>query len=874
MLENANGTDVVNTVNYYYDSANNTVKEVDTKGNSTTVQYDGLGREVKTIDKFDNYHIMEYNISGIGVGFNGMSYFVPASDRQSKENITEYTYDRHKRMTNEKVYEEYPNTFVESKYEYDFVDNVIAITDANNNLNEDGYTQTNTYDKLNRLITSKNANNEVITNVYDVFGNVTMQTITDSNGKESVLYQHTYTPDGKIITDRDNAQNSNMYTYDAMGRLTRTVDKDSKIHNNQYNELSVCDMQSHIKEEESVITKNYSYTTPYGAGTVYDIRGVYNEENNNYSAYINELSSYGYSKTGKPMYQKNIYTHPTGVANLAFIPTFRYNYDSEGNVVSSSNGVVYEEDNITFGATTLYEYDKNRISKIQTNGSSTRNTDNSVNARYEFYEDGKLKSVTYPTLTDGEELKSVYIYDGLSRLSNLVNYKGTNIISSYSYTYDNNGNILTTTQTVGEKTDNVNYTYDKLNRISSVYGSKGADSYYEYDMCGNRKVNYEQIDFISEENAEFRYDEEDKLYYANVGNNTTSIDYSANGYRYIKQENSAYPEFYVYDNDGRLHSIAEPVYITSGGEQKIVMYPVIQYIWGPDRVLVKTDVLANEQYYYLYNGHGDVVQIVDVSGNVVNSYDYDVWGNFLEKEETIENHFTYFGQTYDEATGLYYLRARYYDPTIGRFISEDPIKDGYNWYVYGNNNPVMYVDPSGENWIYNAWNWSEDAAWKGIALGVSAVGWKLSADLLRLAASGSGNTYTATSGSYASNLAKNDTGINKKVNDIIWDYGTSRGKNYISTPKISYEIPLGNGDLGAALHWVDIQVKATRRKNGSWYANVTITDDFDFTEFKNPFTQGSVLKGMLWAANDIAYFDTKWGLLDNVGVVIKYNRNY
>ncbi len=112
------------------------------------------------------------------------------------------------------------------------------------------------------------------------------------------------------------------------------------------------------------------------------------------------------------------------------------------------------------------------------------------------------------------------------------------------------------------------------------------------------------------------------------------------------------------------------------GTSLSVMFPITQYIWGPDRVLVKTDVLANEQYYYLYNGHGDVVQIVDVSGNVVNSYDYDVWGNFLKKEETIENHFTYFGQTYDEATGLYYLRARYYDPTIGRFISEDPIKTG------------------------------------------------------------------------------------------------------------------------------------------------------------------------------------------------------
>ena len=101
--------------------------------------------------------------------------------------------------------------------------------------------------------------------------------------------------------------------------------------------------------------------------------------------------------------------------------------------------------------------------------------------------------------------------------------------------------------------------------------------------------------------------------------------------------------------------------------------------------------------YYLYNGHGDVVQIVDRNGNIKNRYDYDVWGNFLTKDETIENHFTYFGQTYDETTGLYYLRARYYDPTTGRFTQQDPAEDGYNWYVYGNQNPIVYADYTGES---------------------------------------------------------------------------------------------------------------------------------------------------------------------------------
>jgi len=105
--------------------------------------------------------------------------------------------------------------------------------------------------------------------------------------------------------------------------------------------------------------------------------------------------------------------------------------------------------------------------------------------------------------------------------------------------------------------------------------------------------------------------------------------------------------------------------------------------------------LTGKSYYYLYNGHGDVVQIVDTSGNIVNQYDYDVWGNFITKEETITNHFTYFGQTFDETTGLYYLRTRYYDPTTGRFTQQDPAEDGYNWYIYGNQNPVMFVDVDG-----------------------------------------------------------------------------------------------------------------------------------------------------------------------------------
>jgi RHS repeat-associated protein len=89
--------------------------------------------------------------------------------------------------------------------------------------------------------------------------------------------------------------------------------------------------------------------------------------------------------------------------------------------------------------------------------------------------------------------------------------------------------------------------------------------------------------------------------------------------------------------------------------------------------------------------------MTDEAGNIVNSYEYDAWGNVNEETqvEGISNPIKYAGEFQDPETGLYYLRARYYDPKIGRFTQEDPIRDEKNWYIYCGNNPVNFVDPSG-----------------------------------------------------------------------------------------------------------------------------------------------------------------------------------
>ena len=80
---------------------------------------------------------------------------------------------------------------------------------------------------------------------------------------------------------------------------------------------------------------------------------------------------------------------------------------------------------------------------------------------------------------------------------------------------------------------------------------------------------------------------------------------------------------------------------------------------------------------------GSITHVVDEEGNVLNRYEYDAFGDFTVKEETIQNRFGYTGEQYDPIAGLYYLRARFYNPVIGRFIQEDTYYgDGLNLQIW------------------------------------------------------------------------------------------------------------------------------------------------------------------------------------------------
>ena len=161
------------------------------------------------------------------------------------------------------------------------------------------------------------------------------------------------------------------------------------------------------------------------------------------------------------------------------------------------------------------------------------------------------------------------------------------------------------------------------------------------------------------------------------------------------------------------------------GNQQVIADVIDNQFYEADCYIRGTNLVAkynfwngkkSEYTYYTQNAHGDVVNLTDKDGKVTKSYKYDAFGVEKNIDENDTNTFRYCGEYYDKETATVYLRARNYNPSIGRFISRDSY-DGrneeplsLNKYTYCYNNPVFYFDPTGfDSYIFYLPEWEDEA---------------------------------------------------------------------------------------------------------------------------------------------------------------------
>ena len=360
---------------------------------------------------------------------------------------------------------------------------------------------------------------------------------------------------------------------------------------------------------------------------------------------------------------------------------------------------------ITFNGTEIYTktyaYRDVQHSSTQTNATNqpksivyTKGTSTKQNIQYTYYDaTGLLSDISY----NGNSIH--YSYDGgkLSRENNQL--LGMSRMKYYhdsgNISMDIKGNYTGGTAAISNSSS-TSYSYDGDRMMS--FGNQAC----EYDAMGNPTTYRGQ-------NAKWKGRQLSRL-----GDNF--LYYDGRGRRTRKNAIN-----FVYDCDGRL--IRQYNDDTNKPQTFIFYY---------DFEGVAAFKYNGTMYFYLRDAQGNIIAIVDRTGNIVVQYWYDAWGNHkVVTKSGVEitsadhvgnlNPFRYRGYYYDTETGLYFLQTRYYDPEVGRFLNRDSVQyadpetiNGLNLYAYCLNNPVEYVDPEG------TWGWS--SFWRGVANVLTGIG--------------------------------------------------------------------------------------------------------------------------------------------------------
>ena len=660
---------------YEYDAAGQVTKTTDIYGNVTTAEYDGLGQMIRTADAEANaaptpyYSTLTYDVLG-----RLLMRQDPVDANTTAE--TRYDYDRNGNNTRTRV-KNGANSYAETSTQYNWRGKPEKALTA-------GTDTAYFYDPAGNALRMYTGELE----------NLAITGLDQASGADFHVTQYAYDTQNRVLSTTDALGKTESYLYDRNGNLMQTTDRKGQIIGYTYDALGNLTEKSARQNASAEKENIYTYTyNQFGQRT--QMSGT------------DQTSDYLYDNLGRMIKE----TLTGGV-------TKEYTYD----IANNRTGFVLRNGDETYPMSMQYTYDKlNRVSRI---------TSGNILTDYTYNRNGAISSEQIGDVTTS------YQYNRAGWITDLTSQTSAKTIQSHHYQYLPDGNVSAKESTVNAGTTNYSYLYDNAGRLTQEQiGSR--QQAYQYDPYGNRS----QMTVMDQESysTSYTYDQNNRLLYeiktTAAKSEQTTYQYDDNGnlsswFKGTLEERAATPAdesaSYTYDAYNRLtdfsRSNSNVCHYGYNGDNLRIFKDVNGYIrkksyW--DGSNLAAEIQANVVYkyyhgltgiifsktasvlsgYYYKNAHGDVTAVADDNQNVTQTYTYDAFGNQLSQSNNDTNPFRYCGEYFDTESNQIYLRNRYYDTATGRFITEDPIRDGANWYGYCGNNPIAYVDPNGTYYL-------------------------------------------------------------------------------------------------------------------------------------------------------------------------------
>ncbi len=659
---------------YSYDSVGNLIAKTDGNNRQTTYTYDLLGNLTSTTNPLNEVQEFTYNVNG------QLEKFI-----QADGSIIAYDYDKLDRLVSKKSGEE-PDIL----YGYDSDGRLVSMSDV---LGDATYE----YDQLNRIIKVIQADGNVISYEYDDYGNLAKLIYPDDS---EVLYE--YDVLDRLIKVIGRNDDPTTYTYDNNNRVVETIRGN--------NTKTICD---------------------------YDRAGnlIYLE---NQDADGNTISSFSYEYDSS-----GLITTEEAVQEDTIISTFTYNDKKELIKVTQDDKVIEYEYDMSGNRTSLTETKNNQIHSISyTYDNADRlielnDSDNGITT-YEYDLKGNLissnsedKALSYKYTVENR-LEAVYeqggllmaaIYDGNGDRVFTINKETT----SYQEEISQPGSLNDHPETINPQS-----TSDIQETLNSPVDTSDYDLYdkqifnderetifwygFGQGVIGGLQLFFQSITAKLAEWFNNAWTTITNFFTVEIHRHASDTTDRNNDSQNI---NGLKPSVVSHDNQSIIDTILIPYGIA---EKEREDYELISYVNNINTTYTQVimeygssgevssiyeyglqrtsyEYLGNSEYY-LYDGRGSVSNLTSMTGDNVVSYKYDAYGN-ITTPLVSNNRYSYNGESIDKATGYQYLRARYYDSSIGRFITADSYAGqlvnplSQNKYTYTENNPVNGIDPSG-----------------------------------------------------------------------------------------------------------------------------------------------------------------------------------